>query len=117
MSEAVQIEENSIHWDSSDPLELLQGQLQDLLLIHLRGTLLDYHRASPSIYLHACQYVCGENSAARSFMRFDIKTSPSKEEADHPGAVTLTLELSVKQKGIKCSDHLFRQAPRSQADY
>lgn len=94
------LEEDFTPSDGSDLLVLLQGQLLDLLLIHLQQSLLGNIEGSthvlPLMYLKECRYVYGEKSAARSSMRYALRVGPGAEA----GAADemLTLELSVKPR-------------------
>lgn len=92
------IDEPSTRPGSSDPLEHLRDQLQDLLLIHLEQSLLEKDPQSelPSLYLKGLRYVYGEKSVAKSSMRFALTIGTKEEEAADD--VTLTLTLSVNNR-------------------
>lgn len=90
------IEDSIIHSGHTDPLERFRDHLGDLLQIHMENL---YEGSAPewgSLFLIGSQYVCGEKSAERSFMRFLIKISPAQEEGE-AGEETLILELSVRK--------------------
>lgn len=117
MSKASKIDELSIpRASSTDPLQLLQDQLQDLLLIHLQQLWWDEtmsHQELPSLYLKKSQYVYGEKSAAKSSMRFNctVGTEPDQDAGD----VLLSVELNVRNK--PCSQKHLGPSAQSQADY
>lgn len=122
MSKASKIDELSIpRASSTDPLQLLQDQLQDLLLIHLEQSLLAtqgsneqmFREELPSLYLKRLQYVYGEKSAAKSSMRFNctVGTVPDQDAGD----VHLSVELNVRN--AKCSQKHSVPSAQSQADY
>lgn len=83
----------------------LNEHLGDLILAHWQGQSetkpLSEHleRASVSLHLIGLEYVCGERSGARSYMRFDLLVKP-----EGPGHVaeTFTLECVVRQGIAKC---------------
>lgn len=89
-----QIDDSSTQQISLDPLERLQDQLADLLLIHHQTKHSEtLPEELPSLFLHGYRYVFGEKSAGKCSMRFVLKIGPDQE-----GLVTETvsLELSVR---------------------
>lgn len=128
MSKASKIDELSTpRASSTDPLQLLQDQLQDLLLIHLQqlwleGTLgekMSYEKLVnldtewPSLYLKKLQYVYGEKSGVKSSMRFNCIVGTDQEQDE--GDVHLSVELNVRN--ATCSQKPWAQSAQSQADY
>lgn len=93
MSSTNLIDDDTIQ-HSIGPLERLRDQLGDLLLIHYE--VCGINIPSVSTYLKELQYVCGEKSVAKSYMRFKVLIGPGGPV--HDADEIFTVELSVKRR-------------------